>query len=156
PRGPPKYLLAGAAFMHRYQVCVTVRDGKAAIKADGEAYASEAYSYLNGDVITDMDSLALGHGDRVVLGRQNNYNFIFVDPTKGSGQELIDRGKVTYEGCVEELAAKQGDIEGGYRRSAAEVEAERKRKEEYDQSIREAKEARERAEAEAKAREEEY
>ncbi|KAF4713789.1 hypothetical protein FOZ63_030743, partial [Perkinsus olseni] len=145
PRGQPKY-----------QVCVTVKDGRAAIKADGEAHAAEAYSYLNGDVITDMDSLALGHGDRLVLGRQNNYNFIFVDPTKGSGQELIDRGKVTYEACVEELAAKQGDIEGGYRRSAAEVEAERKRKEEYDQSIREAKEAREKAEAEAKAREEEY
>ncbi|EER20676.1 hypothetical protein Pmar_PMAR013206, partial [Perkinsus marinus ATCC 50983] len=106
-----------------------------------------------------QDPLPLHHGDRVVLGRQNNYNFVYVDPREGSGQELIEHGEVSYEDCMEELAAKQGDVSSGYmrRRSVAEAETtERKRQEEYEMSIREAEEARAKADAEAKAREEEY
>ncbi|KAF4678035.1 hypothetical protein FOL47_006987 [Perkinsus chesapeaki] len=157
-RGPPTFLLAGASFMHRYQVCITVSDnGRVTIKADPEAYEAESYSYLNGDIITPDEPLLLNHGDRVILGRQNNLSFVYVDPTKGSGQKLIDDGIISFDGCIEELATKQGDmIDEEYRKSDAEIEAEKRRQEEYERSIREAMEAREKAEAEAKAKEDEY
>lgn len=48
-----------------------------------------------------QDPLPLHHGDRVVLGRQNNYNFVYVDPREGSGQELIEHGEVVVVGGEE-------------------------------------------------------
>mmetsp|Transcript_59294 Transcript_59294/g.94120 ORF Transcript_59294/g.94120 Transcript_59294/m.94120 type:complete len:1093 (+) Transcript_59294:45-3323(+) len=142
----PDIILNGSG-IYKDQATVWMKDGKVKLESKGVAAST---TKVNGASPEGDGGAELLHGDRVAFG---NTLFIFVDPGKGTVEELFSSGKVSYAMALKELGGKFGasDEEIAEAKKQAEVLA-NKAKEAQEA----AQKAHEEAEAKLKKREEEF
>jgi len=147
---PPDIVLAGAGIQIGHAQ-ISNMDGEVKLLASEEAILN---TFVNGKNPVKPErptarnpdhAVSLRHGDRISFGQ---CMFVYIDPSKGTMQQLLDEGTINYADARKEIN------EGGGVKSdeeLAELKASRARAEELEKQVKAAEEAKAREKIEADA-----